>query len=218
MERVEATEIQQGGQLALILAAERLFAERGIEAVSLRQINQAANHRNMSAAHYHFGSREGLLEAVLMYRLPLIDARRRALLSRPDAKRDLRFFLEAFILPLSEELAPRPEGNCYIRFMQQYERYRGDYDFARRLTPAGIEIYNGIERLIGYLPAEVRGLRITYFINLIHAILASAEERIGRGDLIADAIGLITENAIDMLTAALAAPPSAETIDILDGH
>ena len=35
----------------LILAAERLFSEFGIDAVSLRQINAAARQRNSSAAH-----------------------------------------------------------------------------------------------------------------------------------------------------------------------
>ena len=42
----------------LILAAERLFSEFGIDAVSLRQINAAAGQRNSSAAHYQFGSKD----------------------------------------------------------------------------------------------------------------------------------------------------------------
>src|SRR5262245_27829305 len=101
------SEASGGGEIALILAAERLFAERGIEAVALRHVNQAANQRNMSAAHYHFGSREGLVRAVLMYRWPDLDRRRGAMLEERSGKRDLRFYLEAFILPLVEELQPR---------------------------------------------------------------------------------------------------------------
>ena len=50
---------------SLVAAGERLFAERGIRAVSLREINKAAGQRNSSALHYHFGSREGLLRALL---------------------------------------------------------------------------------------------------------------------------------------------------------
>ena len=49
---------------AMIRAAERLFSERGIEAVSLREVGAVAGQRNNSAAQYHFGTREGLVDAV----------------------------------------------------------------------------------------------------------------------------------------------------------
>jgi len=41
-------------------AAERLFAERGIDAVSLRTINAEAGY-SVAALHYHFGTRDGLV-------------------------------------------------------------------------------------------------------------------------------------------------------------
>jgi 1-hydroxy-2-naphthoate dioxygenase len=49
----------------LLRAGERLFAELGIHQVRLREINALAGQRNSSALHYHFGSREGLVEAIL---------------------------------------------------------------------------------------------------------------------------------------------------------
>jgi AcrR family transcriptional regulator len=208
----QAEETIGAGELGLILAAERLFAERGIDGVSLRQVNQAANQKNISAAHYHFGSREGLVEAVLMYRLPRLDTRRGELLRRPGERRDLRFYLEAFIAPLAEELRPRPEGNYYIRFMQQYERYVGNYEFARQISPAGVEIYDGLERLISYLPPEIRRLRILYLINMIHSVLATAEERLGTRRVTHGEIALTASNLMDMVGAALTAPLSAETL------
>jgi AcrR family transcriptional regulator len=204
-----------GGEIALILAAERLFAERGIEAVAMRHINQAANQRNMSAAHYHFGSRDGLIRAVLMHRWPELDRRRGDLLRRSGPGRDIRFYLEAFVEPLIEELAPREEGNFYLRFMQQYERFRGDYGFARQLSPAGVEIYDNLERLIGYLPEAVRRLRIGYLINMIHSVLAITEERLGTGEVAQADIRLIAANLVDMCAAALVAPLSAGTLDLL---
>ncbi|NDZ80673.1 helix-turn-helix transcriptional regulator [Streptomyces sp. SID10853] len=45
-------------------AAERLFAERGIDAVSLRTVGAEAGQRNTSAAQDHFGSRQALLDAI----------------------------------------------------------------------------------------------------------------------------------------------------------
>ena len=205
------------GETALILAAERLFAERGVEGVSLRQVNQAANQKNNAAAHYHFGSRDGLVTAVLMYRIPDLDRRRGALLQRQSSDKGLRFYLEAFIKPLADELRPREEGNHYIRFMQQYERYIGDYEFARTISPFGVEIYNGLEQLLYYLPEEVRRFRIRHQINIIHSILASAEDRLSRGELSHADIDLTVVNLTDMLEAALTAPLSAETIARLRG-
>jgi AcrR family transcriptional regulator len=178
----------------------------------LRQINQAANQKNISAAHYHFGSREGLVQAVLAYRLPELDRRRGALLLRNIDAKDVRFYLEAFTAPLAEELAPREEGNYYLRFIQQYEKYRGDYEFARRISPWGVEIYAGLQRLLYYIPEEVRRLRIGYLINMIHSVLATAEERLEKGELSHDDIPLIAVNAVDMFGAALSAPLSADTI------
>jgi len=200
------------GETALILAAERLFAERGIEGVALRQVNQAANQKNMSAAHYHFGSRDGLVNAVLQYRLPELDARRRELLGRNVAVKDIRFYLEAFIAPLVAELQPRDEGNHFIRFMQQYERFRGSYDFVRELTPASVEIYAGLEGLVRYLPQEISRLRIGYMINMIHSVLATAEERLATGEVLFGDVELIASNLIDMIAASLTAPLSADTI------
>lgn len=49
----------------LVRAGERLFAEQGIHRVRLRELNALAGQRNPSALHYHFGSREGLVIAIL---------------------------------------------------------------------------------------------------------------------------------------------------------
>jgi len=212
-----ALESSASGETALILAAERLFAERGIEGVALRHVNQAANQKNMSAAHYHFGSREGLVRAVLMYRWSTLDRRRKEFLDRKSDAKGIRFYLEAFIMPLIEQLKPREEGNYFIRFMQQYERYTGDYEFAKEHTPAGVEIYRNLDRLIGYIPEEVRSLRIGYLINMIHSVLAAAEERLDRQKVSPAEIEIIAANTIDMFTSALTAPLSDETLRLLAG-
>ncbi|MCU1639860.1 MAG: taurine dioxygenase [Nocardia sp.] len=46
----------------MIDAAERLIAERGLAAVTLQDVQNAAGQSNRSAAKYHFGSRDGLLD------------------------------------------------------------------------------------------------------------------------------------------------------------
>ena len=57
----------------LLRAGERLFAEHGIHQVRLREINALAGQRNSSALHYHFGSREGLVEAILSHHQTAMD-------------------------------------------------------------------------------------------------------------------------------------------------
>ena len=49
----------------LILVAIQMFAEQGFSGVSMRNINSAAGTRNSSAVHYHFGSKMGIIEAVM---------------------------------------------------------------------------------------------------------------------------------------------------------
>lgn len=49
----------------LILVAIKMFAEQGFSGVSMRNINTAAGTRNSSAVHYHFGSKMGIIEAVM---------------------------------------------------------------------------------------------------------------------------------------------------------
>lgn len=52
-------------QLDIIRAAERLFAEKGVDGATLLEIAQAAGQKNRSAVHYHFENRRGLIEAIL---------------------------------------------------------------------------------------------------------------------------------------------------------
>ena len=88
----------------LLRAGERLFAERGIDGVRVREINQLAGQRNSSALHYHFGSRDGLLDEIkLSHRTP-IEARRIAMLDgleRDGRTDDLRALVETLVLPFT---------------------------------------------------------------------------------------------------------------------
>src|SRR6516165_1536650 len=52
----------------ILETAEQLFAERGIAAVPLRDVGQAAGQRNNVAVQYHFGDRESLIQAITSYR------------------------------------------------------------------------------------------------------------------------------------------------------
>jgi len=107
---------------ALILAGEQLFGERGIDGVSLRQINAAAGQKNSSAAHYHFGSREALLQAVYDYRMERVNRRRLEMLDGLKAdgrEHEIRAIVETIVYPIVEEIHQSEGGSHYIRFLAQ---------------------------------------------------------------------------------------------------
>ncbi|MET0144167.1 MAG: helix-turn-helix domain-containing protein [Ilumatobacteraceae bacterium] len=102
---------------SLIAAAERLFATRGIDGVSLREINREAQQRNTTSLQYHFGDREGLLHAIIEKHGREIDARRNALLDQYETNRvpALRPLASAFVLPLVAKLQDPDGGRAYLR-------------------------------------------------------------------------------------------------------
>lgn len=88
----------------LLDAAARLFAEHGVDNVSLAEIVRTSGQRNASAVHYHFGSRNDILYAVLARHVPTLADRRGALLERArQATGDqLRPVAEAIVRPVTE--------------------------------------------------------------------------------------------------------------------
>jgi AcrR family transcriptional regulator len=83
--------------------AERLFAEHGYAATSLRSIIAEAGV-NLAAVHYHFHSKEALLEAVILRRSKPANAERLALLGEFEKQAGekpvpLESVIEAFVAP-----------------------------------------------------------------------------------------------------------------------
>uniref|UniRef100_UPI003B3B9DBC TetR/AcrR family transcriptional regulator n=1 Tax=Pseudactinotalea sp. TaxID=1926260 RepID=UPI003B3B9DBC len=91
----------------LLDAAERLVATSG-PTVPLRQITRAAGQKNNSAITYHFGSRQGLIDAVWVRRTQRVNRERAALLESMEADGsidDLHALVEAHVLPFAHEMA-----------------------------------------------------------------------------------------------------------------
>jgi AcrR family transcriptional regulator len=89
----------------LLAAAERLLAQEGFEATSVRAVTQAAG-MSVSAAHYHFGSKELLVHEVFRRRLGPLNAVRLARLEALNVRAGetgdsptVEAILEAFIRP-----------------------------------------------------------------------------------------------------------------------
>jgi AcrR family transcriptional regulator len=83
--------------------AERLFSEQGYAATSLRLVIAKARV-NLAAIHYHFGSKEELIEQVVMRKIGPVNIQRLQLLDRFEAEAGkkplpVEKVLEAFLLP-----------------------------------------------------------------------------------------------------------------------
>lgn len=141
----------------IVLVAERLFAERGIGTVSLREIVAEAGQRNKSVIQYHFGPAADLVEAVFEYRMGRVNARRLEVLAEMHAAgraTDLGSLVEALVLPLVEVVA---EPGChYARFMAQFfahptYRVSPDRDIAQSLWL----VEDGARRALPELSEEI---------------------------------------------------------------
>lgn len=103
----------------LLATAERLFAERGVENVALTAIVAESGQKNRSALHYHFGSRAGVLEAVLDRRLAAINARRHALLQAAEVEGGVLAIVRADIAALGRTVVEEPWGPDYLSILAQ---------------------------------------------------------------------------------------------------
>ncbi|MEB8325960.1 TetR/AcrR family transcriptional regulator [Dietzia kunjamensis] len=105
----------------MIDAAERIVAERGMPALTFREVQKVARQLNNSAAKYHFGSRENLLAAVVESRMANVNARRRGMLDdleRSGSRPSLHQAMEVLVRPLAAETVYRPGSRC-ARFLVQ---------------------------------------------------------------------------------------------------
>jgi len=98
-------------------AAEQLFAQRGFDGASLRQLTAAAGV-NLAAVNYHFGSKEKLVEEVFRRRLDALNADRLAALAQlgSDHPATLEEVLAAYIRP-ALELSHEGNGALFMRVL-----------------------------------------------------------------------------------------------------
>lgn len=106
----------------LLDVAERMFAEQGIDRVSVRAV-QAAAGANVAAVHYHFGSRQQLIRAVVRRRVEPLSAERLQRLAQvesahPQGPLPLEDVLRAFIGPVFELSARLPHVGWLLAHLQ----------------------------------------------------------------------------------------------------
>ncbi len=176
--RALSTERSEATREALLSAAERLFAERGMYAVSNRQISEAAGQGNNAAACYHFGTRVDLLRAIeTRHRTPIEELRAR-MLAEVDGSTELRDWVGTLVHPLTEHLADLGTPTWYARFAAQAmadPAYRKVVTKDALGSPLLVAALDGITRCLPELPARVRAARSVMARNLLMHTCAEHE-------------------------------------------
>lgn len=167
----------QATRLRLLRAAERLFAERGVDNVSLREIAAEAQHGNHSAALYHFGTKRELLENLLERHSGPIDAGFPAALDklREEGKESLRSILGVLVRPMVGVLDDDDGGVHYAHIAAELVQSRTfPLTSLRAAHGAGSQVLQ--QRLfpfIGGIPPMKLPLRMIMFTSLLFESIAN---------------------------------------------
>lgn len=163
----------------LLITAERLFAQHGFEAVSTRKVSREAGQKNHSALQYHFGDKEGLLAAILDYRIKPVNQLREKRLNQLVTRARVATTPElvaAFVEPFSEQLRNPPGQTAYLSLLAQlfsYRRGRELYARHRELNRALHGISEQLKKRLQGCPLPVMHLRLQLMGR--QTILAIAE-------------------------------------------
>ncbi len=202
----------------LVLAAERLFALHGLDGVSLRQIGVAAGMANTSAVQYHFGTKDALVEAILLNRLEHLSERRTLLAARTPLD-DIRHVVEAHELPLIE--LAEDAGCFYLPFLEQLVRYGGGTDPLDKLPvshrDAQQTYYELVGQFISNVPPTLRDRRIAQTSAVSLHVCADRHRDRMLGKPVAP-YAVHVSQLLDSLVALLTVPLSDETVRALSRY
>lgn len=200
----------------LMTVAERLFAERGVQAVSLNEINKVAGQRHGSACQYHFGNKDGLIQAILDKHVPGIAKQRDHLFDEMLANGGapaIELVVSAFTRPVAAKLLDVDGGKEFVRLNAQLVAVHtlnmdrgGSAPFAAPLTDRLNRMLNLAlaERAI---PPHVASRRlIIASVMLFHGLADYSHVLEASGALTGANVQMFTTDLEAMMVAALVAP------------
>jgi AcrR family transcriptional regulator len=202
----------------LLDAAARAFAAHGVAGASLLDITRQAGQRNRGALHYHFGSRSGVVCAVLERHVPFLASREGELLAvaRATPDDDVAAVVEAIVRPAAELAQSGWRGRCALVILAELaeeDPQALDAEVRAVLAATGGDAVYALlaERMAPVGPA-VRVERfslITAFILRAVADRARLLERGRRGRPQLDHEAFVA-NLVAMIAAAVAAPDATQ--------
>jgi AcrR family transcriptional regulator len=190
----------------LLREAERLFARHGLWQVTVREITQAAGQRNVSALNYHYGSREGILDAILIRHGDPTDEARGEHLAAVGRDAQSRDLMAALVVPYASHLGT-PDGRDYLRIVAQLTGLFSAWRDGNPGTgPWLVEILSALEERPLDVPPALRRERVVEVIMLMTSALAERARNIESGrELELDEPAFVA-NLTDVLVGILEAP------------
>jgi AcrR family transcriptional regulator len=203
----------------LLDVAERLFAERGVAGVSLREVRLAAGARNTAAMQFHFGDRAGLFRALTKRHMPRIAEIQLALYEQAVAQGaddDPRCLVEVLVRPTADYLTMGPSERAWVQIMGDLASQPALHlkQMTSNTPDPGVQAGAQLQRqLTRTLPDAVARERIiilaqaSVHLTADHARLLD-DPATSRRHTTTDEF---VTNLVDMLTAAMFAPATAPT-------
>jgi AcrR family transcriptional regulator len=201
-------------------AAERLFAERGFGSTSLRNITTAAGV-NLAAIHYHFHSKDVLLENVITRRSDVVNQRRLEMLERfrqeaAGAPVPLEKLLQAFLAPSFDWV--RESGEAGVRFAKLTGRLHAEGGIPHKLMVSKfgpiVEVFHtALQESLPGLPEQELWWRVHFAIGaMAHTLRWSQQMELIPGDAPAPPDTELTLcRLISFLSGGFRVPASAAT-------
>ena len=196
---------------ALVRAAERLFAEKGLGTVSVKDITVAAGARNPSAVHYHFGNIEALIREVFTRRYEAIETARIQRLSELESAGEapkLEALIEAAVGPLFEACLEE-DGRLYARFCHQLST-DPRFDVVQLIQDVGVKSATSIRdqllRVLSELPEDMLRARLRQIVPITFVQTADFARQVELGT--APQLDLAVREAAITLAGYLRARPS----------
>lgn len=170
---------------AILAAAERLFAEHGVFAVSNRQVSEAAGQGNNAAVGYHFGTKADLVRAIETKHREPVERLREAMVAETGDSTDLRDWVACLVRPLTDHLAALDNPTWYARFAAQAMADPAYHKIVVRDALASkslVRVIDRINKCLPDLPTGVHAERNIMARNLLMHTCAEFERTLADGD------------------------------------
>jgi AcrR family transcriptional regulator len=194
----------------MIEAAEKLAAERGLAALTVQAVQDAAGQKNKSAVQYHFGGRQGLVDALVAARMAPANERRISMLLALGEEATTRDLVEVLVVPLVESVLSRKPSH-WARFLVQAigDPATGLAALAAVDGRALRTAQSRLEARLTHLAPPARALRVQSIFGYACVVLAAYEVGALPADLTDDLLRAEIVDAccglVDASTAASAA-------------
>ncbi|HEX6567581.1 MAG TPA: helix-turn-helix domain-containing protein [Acidimicrobiales bacterium] len=210
-----STSVQSDTRDQIIRAAEELFATRGIDGVSLREINRAAGQSNTGAVQYHFGDRDGLVRALIDKHRRDTEPRRHALLDQYEeaGEHDLRALAAALVSPMAAKLADADGGRAYLQISAEFYSRPSRVGKRTPIIGPNDSIMRWHRLLDPLVSEEEREVLHTRYPAIRFAFVEMSRRAAGEAR---EDDRLFTSHLTDLVAALLASKPSPQTARLLD--